>query len=102
MGTTFKAVVYKHHKKEDGTYNVKIRITHNRQKRHIPTNIFVTKDDLTRGFKIKSQNVLDNTKSIVEGYQQIAATISIQDVKSMSVDDVVRYINEYKPANTIF
>lgn len=102
MGTTFKAVVYKHHKKEDGTYNVKIRITHNRQKRHIPTNIFVTKDDLTRGFKIKSQNILDNTKTIVEGYQQIASTISIQDVKNMSVDDVVRYINEYKPANTIF
>ena len=24
MGTTFKAVVYKHHKKEDGTYNVKM------------------------------------------------------------------------------
>lgn len=102
MGTTFKAVVYKHHKKADGTYNVKIRVTHNRQKRHISTNIYVTKDDLTRGYKIKSQNVLDNTKSIVENYQRIASTIGIQDAKEMNVDDVIKYIDGYNPVQTIF
>ena len=29
---TFKAEVYKHQKRSDGTWNVKIRVTHNRQK----------------------------------------------------------------------
>jgi hypothetical protein len=36
---TFKAVVMAHHKKEDGTYNVKIRVAHNRVTRYIKTNI---------------------------------------------------------------
>ena len=27
MATTFKTVVYAHHRKSDGTYNVKIRVT---------------------------------------------------------------------------
>ena len=30
--TTFKAEVYQHQKRADGTYNIKIRVTHNRQK----------------------------------------------------------------------
>jgi hypothetical protein len=76
MAITFKAVVFQHHKKQDGTYNVKIRVTHKRVKRFLPTNIFITKEDLTRGFKIKSQNVLDKIKEIVENYLSITSTIS--------------------------
>ena len=66
MSVTFKAVVYAHHKKADGTYNVKVRVTHNRVKRHIATNVFVKREDLTRGYKIKSQQVLDELRVLVE------------------------------------
>ena len=45
---TFKAEVYAHQKKSDGTYNIKIRVTHNRQKRYLATTYYVTKEDLTR------------------------------------------------------
>ena len=45
---TFKAEVYAHQKKQDGTYNIKIRVTQNQKKRYLATPWFVTKDDLTR------------------------------------------------------
>lgn len=102
MAITFKAVVFQHHKKQDGTYNVKIRVTHNRIRRFLPTNIFVTKEDLTRGFKIKSQNVLDNTKAIIDNYLGITSTINTQQANKMSVDDVLRYIEHYKDKNEVF
>lgn len=51
---TFKAEVYKHQKRSDGTWNVKIRVTHNRQKKYLSTPIYVKQDDITRSsFKLK-------------------------------------------------
>ena len=40
---TFKAEVYKHQKRSDGTWNVKIRVTHNRQKKYLSTPIYVSR-----------------------------------------------------------
>lgn len=102
MATTFKAVVYAHHKKEDGTYNVKIRVTHNRQKRHIPTNVFVTSKDLTRGLKIKNADVNDQLKRLVEHYQQVAATIPPARAEVMTVAEVVAYITSYEKQHGAF
>ncbi|MCM1220959.1 MAG: site-specific integrase [Lachnospiraceae bacterium] len=102
MATTFKAVVYAHHKKEDGTYNVKIRVTHNRAKRHITTNVFVTAKDLTRGLKIKNAAIADQLKREVEQYQRIAATIPTVRAKAMSVDEVMAYITNYEQQHGAF
>ena len=54
---TFKPEVQ--NKRADGTYNVRIRITHNRVVRRLSTNIYVTSEDLTRNLKIKNQKILD-------------------------------------------
>lgn len=102
MATTFKAVVYAHHRKSDGTYNVKIRVTHNRQKRHIPTNIFVTAKDLTRGLKVKDAAIADQLKKEVERYQRIAATIPQVRAQVMTIDEVVEYINSYEKQHGAF
>lgn len=102
MATTFKAVVYAHHKKEDGTYNVKIRVTHRRQKRHISTNVFVTSKDLTRGLKIKNAATNDQLKQLVEHYQQIAATIPPARAEVMTVAEVVAYITSYEKQHGAF
>ena len=45
---TFKAEVYAHQKKQDGTWNIKIRVFHNGRKRYIATSWYVTREDLTR------------------------------------------------------
>lgn len=102
MATTFKAVVYAHHRKSDGTYNVKIRVTHNRQKRHIPTNIFVTAKDLTRGLKVKDAAIADQLKKEVERYQRIAATIPQVRAEVMTIDEVLEYINSYEKQHGAF
>lgn len=102
MATTFKAVVYAHHKKEDGTYNVKIRVTHNRAKRHISTNVFVTAKDLTRGLKIKNAAIADQLKQEVEQYQRVAATIPPARAKVMSVAEVCAYIDSYERQHGAF
>lgn len=47
---TVSWVVFKHHKKSDGTYNPKIRISHNRTSSYISTPIYT---DMVR-FKKKS------------------------------------------------
>ena len=45
---TFKAEVYAHQKREDGTYNIKIRVTQNKRKKYLATVWYVSKEDLTR------------------------------------------------------
>lgn len=102
MATTFKAVVYAHHRKSDGTYNVKIRVIHNRQKRHIPTNIFVTAKELTRGLKVKDAAIADQLKKEVERYQHIAATIPQVRAQVMTIDEVMEYINSYEKQHGAF
>lgn len=102
MSTTFKAVVYAHHKKADGTYNVKIRVTHKRVRRHLPTNIFVRKEDLTRGFRIKAQNILDQTKAIIDGYASIIATLPVERSSNMSIDEILEYMSSYAENKKVF
>ena len=75
---TFNYTILKHHKKEDGTWNVKIRVTYNRKSKYIPTNMFVSKDDLNT-----KKNVITNkTKSkklndLIDEYRSIAENIAI-------------------------
>ena len=102
MSTTFKAVVYAHHRKEDGTYNVKIRVTHNRKRKHLPTSIFVTKEDLTRGLKIKNAQILDTLKHTINAYQKIVGTLPIERANAMSVEQVVEYMQNYNKNNGVF
>ena len=102
MSVTFKAVVYAHHKKADGTYNVKVRVTHNRIKRHIATNLFVKREDLTRGYKIKNQHVLDELRVLIERYQRIAGTLPAERAKVMSIDEVVQYLTSYEHKHEVF
>ena len=45
---TFKVVVLPHQKKEDGTYNVKIRVTQARKSKYIKTSQFVSAQDISR------------------------------------------------------
>lgn len=69
---TVSWVVFKHHKKSDGTYNPKIRISHNRTSSYIPTSIYT---DMVR-FKKNSAS----------------GTITLERIKE-ELDDIV---NEYR------
>lgn len=68
---TFKAEVYAHQKKKDGTYNIKIRVTHNGEKRYLATPYFIYKEDITqKTCKIKNQHYIDLTDELIRKYRK--------------------------------
>jgi hypothetical protein len=50
--------IFKHHKKADGTYNVKICVYHNKKRAYIDTVHYLTEKKLTSIFTIKDSVVL--------------------------------------------
>ena len=92
---TFKAEVYAHQKKRDGTYNIKIRVTQGRRKRYLATPWYVTKDDVTRNMKIKNQKYIDLTNSLIAQYRDICDRIGMA-LMDMNVDQIVDLIQRSK------
>jgi len=88
---TFKAEVYKHQKKNDGTYNIKIRVFHNHGKRYIPTQFFVTAQDLTKKLKLKDKYYIGVTDKLISEYRIILNRNS-DKLNTMTVDQVVDLI----------
>lgn len=90
---TFKAVVLEHQRKEDGTWNIKIRVTQNRRCKYIATPYFVRKEDVTRSMKIKNQKYIDATAAMIRRYIDICDAMG-EAIVSMSVDELVNRLRE--------
>ncbi|HEY4195732.1 MAG TPA: recombinase, partial [Mucilaginibacter sp.] len=54
-----------HHLKADGTFNVKIRITHFMVKRYIDTEHFVTAKQLTKNLKLKDPFIEQSLNAVL-------------------------------------
>lgn len=91
MSTTFKAVVYSHHRRQDGTYNVKIRVTHNRKSRNLPTETYITSDQMTRGMKIKDARVADAMDALIKKMRAAVTEIGFP-ATGMTVDQIVEEV----------
>ena len=92
MGTiSFKPVVADH-RKADGTYTIRIRVTANRKCNYISTNISVSDSQLTRTGNIKDRAVLVNLDALVARMSTASANIDPIAVSLMTVDEIVRYI----------
>ncbi len=92
---TFKAVVPPR-KKADGTYNVKIRVTFKRKSRWLPTNIWVTDADITRGRKIKNSGVMASTNALCDELRELAGRLSPFTVEAWDIDAVIRWLRTEK------
>jgi integrase len=66
---TIKEVVLKHHKKEDGTYNIKYRLTHNRKITYINTNYFAGEKQLKKDFTVKDKFLLSAISTEIAKYR---------------------------------
>ncbi len=98
---TFKAEVLKSQRKVDGTYNVKIRMTYNREVKRLSTNIFVRKEDLTKSFKLKNPKFIQEADAIVRYYQEMCAKFPLY-TNNYSMDDIVAFLQgERKMTETI-
>ena len=74
---TFKFLVLPHQRKEDGTYNVKIRITQKGKSKYIKTShnvsvsdIIKKKDNGKEKIKIKNQAVIDLMEEMILGFKK--------------------------------
>ncbi|QBR11567.1 recombinase [Sphingobacterium sp. CZ-2] len=72
---TVSAKVYEHHKKADGTYNVKICVHHKSERKFIDTNHFVVKKQLTKDFKIKDPFVADKVEQQLRDYRKMISDL---------------------------
>lgn len=86
---TFKAVIFKHHKKHDGTYNVKIRVTQNRKKRYIATPYFIRGNHINRKYEIRDQRTLDLCAAIIDDFHKKIDHLGLA-LMSMDIDTLVR------------
>lgn len=73
---TVQAVVCRHHKKKDGTFNVKIRVFHKGVRRMIPTHHFLTQKQLDKDYKIKDRHILKLLNETLYEYRKKVSDVA--------------------------
>ena len=91
---TFKAIVVPNHKREDGTYPVKIRVTYKRVSRRLKTTLVCSSTDLTRSLKIKNADIISKADELILKMRNVVKDISPFDLEEKDVDWVVRKIKD--------
>lgn len=72
-------------KRKDGTYSVKIRLYHKRQRVWMRTSFYVNAKEVTRGGKIKNQAIIDSCENIIREWRKFIVELGIgADVMSAS------------------
>ena len=75
---TIKAEVLKSKQKVDKTYNVKIRLTYNREVKRLATHIFVRAEDLTKDFKLKNPKYIKEADRLVRYYEELCKALPLE------------------------
>ena len=76
-----------HHLKADGTYNVKIRITHKMVKRYIDTEHFVTQKQLTKKLTLKDPFTEQQLQAQLIKYRQEISKLD-EKLEFMNADQI--------------
>jgi len=66
---TVEIKIFKHHKKADGTYNIKVRVTHKREKKYLDTPHFVSDRQLTAKLAIKDMFLKKILNDLLDDYR---------------------------------
>lgn len=95
---TFKALILSDKQKTDGTYNVKIRVIHNRKIKYISTPFYVggkevvkRKKDGKEELKIKNQALLDTLEEVIVGYKRKLVSAGM-GVEIWDIERLVTYL----------
>lgn len=90
---TIKSEIKRQEKKQDGTYNVKLRFTLNRKVKRLSTSLFANPKDLTKDYKIKSSTSLkQDVDALIRGYYDKCTKLQIE-LNNHTLDDVMNYLN---------
>lgn len=91
---TFKPVVSAHQRRADGSYNIKIRVTHKRVSRWMPTNLTAYASDLTRTLNIKNKDLEWRCNELIREMRAAIADLSSFALADKDVDWVVQRIKD--------
>lgn len=100
MKPNFRPAVYAHHKRKDGSYNVKICVFFNGKERRLPTTIYCTKEHLTRTYHIKSQDIIHKANELIGRMHSAISDLSMYDLEEKDVDWLVARIKSKLTAQT--
>lgn len=84
-------VIKKDKMRADKTWNVLIRVTHNRVVRYISTTEYLTKKELTPSFKIKNQNIVDKCDELIRHYRKKISELNLE-INDVGIDELINYI----------
>ncbi|WP_313491387.1 site-specific integrase [Sphingobacterium multivorum] len=93
---TVSAKVYEHHKKSDGTYNVKICVYHKGERKFLDTNHYVVQKQLTKDKKIKDTFVLDKLNDQLKDYRKAISELDgrLEYFTAESLKDYLKDMDE--------
>lgn len=91
MATTLKYTIIKSNMRSDGSWNVVIRVTHNRKIKYIPTTEYVTRRDITPSGKIKNVRIAEKMDELILSYRKKLSGLNLE-VNEMSVDAIADYL----------
>lgn len=89
---TFKPIIIPGNRRKDGTYPVKIRVTHKGVSRRLPTTMVARPGDLTRSHKIKNPDILNRGAELISRMRAALVGVSPFDLEAWDVDKVVAHI----------
>ncbi|MHB8207128.1 hypothetical protein [Mucilaginibacter sp.] len=90
---TVSAVVYQDQKKADGTYNVKIRVFHKKERRILDTTHFVTDRQLDKEFKIKDKQLVKILDEILDDYRESISQLGPK-LDFFNVEELKNYLRD--------
>ena len=88
---TFKVCVFRNHLRKDGTYNVKLRITHNCQTRKISTPFYVEEENLSPDLQITDDELVDLCEDLCHECRRITRELGYK-INGMTIDELVHYL----------
>ena len=82
---TIRADILKEKPKKDGSFNIRIRFTHNRKVKRLPTKLYATKEDLTRSFDFKENtSIKREVDNLLFYYEKLCSQIPV-DIEQCTI-----------------
>lgn len=93
-GINVKPVILEHHKRRDGSYPVKVRITFKRKCKYLPTSLVARKDELNSKLEPKSTSLKTRMLELQREVEDVVSTLSLASLNVLEIEDVVGYVNK--------
>lgn len=101
--TTLTPIIIRHHIKKDGSVNVKIRITHNRKSRYLPSDETAEKEHYnSRTLVIKDNSMNRRLNKLIEKMENAIKKIDMFERDEMDVEALVNKMKFYMNADESF